>query len=89
MTDHSTSRSATAAPRPIFRRLWDGWVVVATKIGHVQSRVILTILYFTILLPFVLLVRLSPDSRRERHHTASNWVPFEPNDDPDNARMQF
>ena len=38
-----------------------GWMDLATSIGNFQARVLLTLLYFTWLVPFGLLVRLSSD----------------------------
>lgn len=38
-----------------------GWLDLATSIGNFQTRVLLTLLYFTWLAPFGLLVRLSSD----------------------------
>ena len=45
----------------VLRRLWNGWLVVARKIGHVQSQVILTLVYFVVIAPFALAVRLFTD----------------------------
>jgi len=45
----------------VLRQLWNGWLVVARKIGHVQSQVILTLVYFVVMAPFALAVRLFAD----------------------------
>lgn len=45
----------------MLRKLWDRWLVLARKIGKFQSRIILTLFYFVIVLPFGLAVRLLAD----------------------------
>jgi hypothetical protein len=47
----------------MFRRVWERWKVVAHKIGTFQSRVLLTIFYVLILLPFGVGIRLLSDLR--------------------------
>lgn len=42
-------------------RTRQGWTDLATSIGSFQARVLLTVLYFTWMVPFGLLVRLSSD----------------------------
>jgi hypothetical protein len=37
------------------------WLVVAKKIGYVQSQLILTLIYFVVIAPFALAVRLFSD----------------------------
>lgn len=44
--------------------LWQGWKRIAKKIGNFQSRVLLTIFYATIVLPFGLAARLFWDPLR-------------------------
>jgi len=46
------------------KRLWQGWKRIAKKIGNFQSRVLLTIFYFTVVLPFGLAARLFSDPLR-------------------------
>lgn len=45
----------------IVRRLWAGWKRVARAIGDFQARVLLTLIYAVLVLPFGLLVRLFSD----------------------------
>ncbi len=45
----------------ILKRLWEGWKRVAHVIGDFQARVILTIFYSVLVLPFGLVVRLLAD----------------------------
>jgi hypothetical protein len=43
------------------KRLWEAWKVLARKIGTFQARVLLTVLYGVLVLPFGLCVRLFAD----------------------------
>ena len=45
----------------MLKTLWRGWLFVAKKIGEVQSRIILTLVYFVVIGPFALMVRLFSD----------------------------
>ncbi len=55
-------------------RLWERFKWLMRKVGDFQARVIFSLLYFVLLLPFAAGVRLLSDPlRRKRHHT-SNWV---------------
>jgi hypothetical protein len=45
----------------ILHKIWDKWLVVGQVIGDFIARIILTIFYFTIFLPFGLGVRLLAD----------------------------
>jgi hypothetical protein len=63
----------------MWKRLWEGWKRVAHAIGNFQARVLLTLLYIVLVLPFGLAVRLFSDPLRIRRrpqgwleHTAGN-----------------
>lgn len=58
----------------IIKTLWYKWKKVAHKIAVFQSRVILTILYFTILLPFGIVFSLFKDALNIKHAHSSNWI---------------
>ena len=47
--------------KDFLKRLWDGWMKIATIFGDFMGRLILTVLYFTVVLPFGLGVRLLRD----------------------------
>ncbi|MGA8150823.1 MAG: hypothetical protein WB952_07730 [Terriglobales bacterium] len=55
------------------KRLWQGWKRIAKKIGNFQSRVLLTIFYFTIVLPFGVAARLFSDPLRIKKRPAE-WL---------------
>jgi len=65
------------------KRLWKAWTRLAHTIGNFQARVILTILYAIVVLPFGLIVRLFSDPLRIRHRPRG-WLdhPDEANDMP-------
>jgi hypothetical protein len=72
------------------RRLWQRWKVIALKIGDVQARLILGLLYFLLVGPIALVRRLMADplglrrALRGRH-----WIPRPPADPSlDAARKQ-
>jgi len=40
------------------KKLWEGWKVLAGYIGDFQSRFILTVFYFTLMVPFAFLAKI-------------------------------
>ena len=48
----------------MLKRLWEAWKGVAHRIGNFQARVLLTILYAILVLPFGLVVHLFADPLR-------------------------
>ncbi|MGO9272292.1 MAG: hypothetical protein ACLQOO_19025 [Terriglobia bacterium] len=55
------------------KRFWEAWKVVARKIGNFQARVLLTIIYAVLVLPFGVCVRLFSDQLRIKHPPAK-WL---------------
>ena len=52
---------------------WHGWKRLAQKIGDFQARLLLTLIYMTVLLPFGLIVRFFGDPLRIK--TSPNaWI---------------
>ena len=64
---------------------------IGASIGDFQSRLLLTVFYFTVALPFGILTRLVIDPLRLRHRpTTSGWTARQPIDsDLASARRQF
>lgn len=58
----------------IIKTLWKLWKKIAHKIGVFQSRLILTIFYFTILLPAGIVFTLFKDALRIKTKRQSGWV---------------
>jgi hypothetical protein len=48
----------------MIKRAWEGWKKIARKIGNFQARVILTIFYGVLLMPFGLAARFFSDPLR-------------------------
>jgi len=59
------------------KAFWDAWKRVAHKIGNFQARVILTVLYAVLILPFGLAARLFSDPLKIKT-LPSNWTDREP-----------
>ncbi len=72
-------------------RLWARWKVFAQKVGDFQARLILTLLYFLILGPMGLFVRVLRDPLRTKHGPQTSvWVPRPAeNDSLEIAKRQF
>jgi len=49
------------------KALWNAWKRLAHKIGNFQARVLLTLIYALIVLPFGLIARLFSDPLHIRH----------------------
>lgn len=45
----------------VLKRIWEAWKKIGTAIGDFIARVVLSILYVTIVLPFGLITRLTRD----------------------------
>ncbi len=41
----------------LLRRLWEGWKAFGHSLGDFQARVLLTVFYFTVLIPYGLIMR--------------------------------
>jgi hypothetical protein len=55
------------------KRFWKAWTRLARKIGNFQARVLLTLLYAILVLPFGLIVRLFADPLRIKHRP-TQWL---------------
>jgi len=56
------------------RSLWARWKIIAEKIGHFQTMLILSLVYFVVVSPFALVVRFLKDPLRIRKIEESNWT---------------
>jgi len=68
------------------------WMKFAGALAYVNTRIILTVLFYTIMVPVGLVVRLfnDPLDRKLGQGEASDWIMREPKPvDPDRYRMQF
>ena len=73
------------------RLIFAAWREISVAIGNFQARLILTVMYFTVVLVFSALTRLFLDSlgmRRQPRDSA--WVPRQPvNTELGSARRQY
>ncbi len=67
----------------MMKRAWHSWKRIAQALGTFQARVLLTIVYALLLLPFGILVRLLSDPLRMKQRP-SQWLdpPAETHDLP-------
>jgi hypothetical protein len=73
----------------MLKRIWEAWKRIAHKIGNFQARLILTILYVILVLPFGLAVRLFADPLQIRKKP-QGWLDREnPSRDMDWAGRQW
>ncbi len=63
----------------IIRFAWDRFTIIAAIVGDVQGRVIVTLFYFTILVPFALIARFAGDPLHMRgENKKPSWIVREP-----------
>ncbi len=76
--------------RHFLSRVWAGWKRIAARIGHFQSRLVLSAIYFVLVGLFAIPFRLTADPLRiKRSGGAGCWLPREPKAaDLDEARRQ-
>jgi hypothetical protein len=58
----------------MLRALWRGWLAVARRIAQFQSFLILSLVYFLIVAPFALAVRLLVDPLSLRKAPSWRWL---------------
>jgi len=59
------------------KALWKAWTRLAQRIGNFQARVLLTVLYAVLVLPFGIIVRLFADPLRIKKRPAQ-WLDHPP-----------
>lgn len=57
----------------IWQKIWEGWKRIGGFIGDFIGRLILTIFYFTLVLPFGLLMRMFRDPLSIRRTGPPSW----------------
>jgi hypothetical protein len=72
----------------MLKRLWEGWKKIAHVIGDFQARVLLTVIYAVVVLPFGVGFRLFSDALRIKQQP-TKWLDYPHNaSDMDWARRQ-
>jgi hypothetical protein len=64
----------------ILRKFWEGWKRIGGFIGDVLARLILTLFYFTLVLPFGVLMRILRDPLSLRQRGTPAWRPSDPDE---------
>lgn len=54
--------------------LWERWKIIAHKIGDFQARLLLSVFYFTVLVPFAVGVKVFSDPLPLHGATAGSWL---------------
>jgi hypothetical protein len=86
----SLTAPPTTARWGVWREAWGHWKKIAHAIGVVQTRMLMVILYFIIVAPLGLVMRMTADPLHLKPPKSSNWTPCR-SEDPnlDTARRQF
>ena len=82
--------SPAVQPVGFLAAVWDRWKKIARAIGVVQTRILLVVFYFLVVLPLGLIMRMSGDPLHLKAPKGSNWTPHRHEDASlDTARRQF
>jgi len=65
------------------REIWNKWKQFSLWLGSMMGRVWLTLFYFTLIVPFVIIVRLTGNSFAPQ--AIPRWQAVTPSDDPQSA----
>ena len=68
-----SDRKKGSEQQHLLRRIWNGWKKIARKIGDFNARVILTVFYFVLLMPFAVVVRLFTDPLEIKKDAKKGW----------------
>jgi hypothetical protein len=63
------------------KKLWHGWLRFGQFMGDILARVVLTLFYFTLFVPFGLGVTLLSDPLNVRKGGTQTWLPREAQDE--------
>ena len=63
----------------LMKRLWQWWKRFAQRVGEIQARLLLTLLYFVMVVPLALPLKLlgDPLALKRGRSGSSRWVPRE------------
>jgi hypothetical protein len=74
----------------MLKKVWQGWKRFGHFMGDLLARIVLTVFYFTILLPFGLVNTLFGDPLNMKGRQKPHWLSRETGDqDLSEARRQF
>lgn len=76
---------------PFFKAIYRIWIILSIIIGYFVSRVLLTIIFFIVIIPMGLIMRIlgkDPMERKLDPNAASYWIPKEQEKDPSVERYE-
>ncbi|MDX1521025.1 MAG: hypothetical protein R3264_05325 [Anaerolineae bacterium] len=72
------------------QKLWEGWKGYGHFIGNLLARVVLSLFYFTVLVPFGVGVRLFSDPLKIKRRLSPQWLGRETGDQTiENLKRQY
>jgi len=81
---------AEAASAAGWRAAWAHWMKMGHAIGVVQTRILMVLFYFIVVMPMGLVMRLRGDPLRLKPSNEGNWTPHEHQERSlDSTRRQF
>jgi len=89
---HVQSLVSVTAPQPsgFLRATWERWKKIARAVGVVQTRILMVVFYFILVVPIGAIMRLRGDPLRLKNREGSNWTPHRHEDASlETARRQF
>lgn len=83
-------RERDGGARSRINEIWSRWKSFARLVGNIQARILFTVLYFSLIAPFGLVIRALADPLAVKHPAGSRWLPKATQPmDLDEARRQF
>ena len=67
--------AASANPLSFLSAAWTRWKKIARAIGVVQTRILMVCVYFVLVLPVGVVMRLKGDPLRLKRPAGGNWAP--------------
>jgi hypothetical protein len=64
----------------VFQLAWERFSILARVFGDMQARVIATVLYFTVILPFGIIMQFGQNPFKQDATIAAEWLKREPVD---------
>jgi Saxitoxin biosynthesis operon protein SxtJ len=82
---------ATDGPKPLWRRLYEGWLVIAASFGEVQTLIVVALVYGLVMGPMALAIRIGrgdPLRKRDLRSGGSAWLEADSVSSPDVERAK-
>jgi hypothetical protein len=77
--------------KPVWRRLYEGWLLIAAQFGEVQTLIIVALVYLGVLGPMAVAIQVGrgdPLRKRELRAAGSAWLDADSTAAPDLARAK-